>query len=79
MNDEQNRELDAWHAVCQELRDLGINVNEDRYDNLVHAIRLWGEELTRLGNPARLDRARRRYPQVAQQALRFRDRYEASP
>lgn len=50
--DHQAREHAAWLDLCQELLDLGIDVNEQ--EPLANAVRKWGEELhqLRLGDPS---------------------------
>lgn len=39
-------EWEAWRRACSELEDLGISVNDEH--KLVHALKLWGEELAKL-------------------------------
>jgi hypothetical protein len=46
MREQQKRELEAWHAVCWELRELGIDI--DRTIRLADAIKLWGNEYAEL-------------------------------
>lgn len=41
-------EWNAWQKVVFEFRSIGIDMNERRFNPLVSAICLWGEELHRL-------------------------------
>jgi hypothetical protein len=41
-------ELKAWHGAVAEFRKLGINLNDEKYEPLVNALKLWGESLATL-------------------------------
>ena len=46
--DQADREWLTWRQVCKQLEKLGINPNDKKYNALMTAIRLWGEEQTQL-------------------------------
>lgn len=78
MNDQQQREYDSWHSVCQEARELNIDLTNNG-GVLARAIIRWGEELVELTlssytNPRtkRLEESRKTYPNIEERAKEFR-------
>jgi hypothetical protein len=68
---QMHREWRAWRAVCNELKNFGIDVNAKRCDPLVNAVKRWGEELVALRSkqdPATvarvLEETRAAYPEL---------------
>jgi hypothetical protein len=48
MKDPMRTEWQAWQDVNAECKLLGIDMNEHKYDCLIKAIKVWGEQLAAL-------------------------------
>lgn len=48
MQDAMGAEHQAWLDMVADFRELGINVNDEKYNPLVKSICLWGERLVYL-------------------------------
>lgn len=48
MTEETDSEWEAWQLFVKEFRRCVGDLNDDRYNGMVCALRLWGEELVQL-------------------------------
>jgi hypothetical protein len=66
---QMNAEWQAWQVVVERFKQHNIDMNEPKYNQLIRAIELWGEELALLRRDQPLETVNRAHKQrVAQVA-----------
>lgn len=53
--DAMHIEWQAWQDVNSECKALGIDMNEQKYDCLIKAVKVWGEQLAALRDTQSLE------------------------
>jgi len=66
---QMNDEWQAWQGVVGQFKRLEIDINQERYNPLVRAIELWGEELARLRRKQPLEICDKAYSEKAKAAV----------